>query len=91
MNKERRKNLAKIVEALNELYGKVEDQMSELQSVHDEEQEYFDNMPEGIQSGSKGDKVTEDIQQMSEASDAMSEAMNWLQTASSTLEGLTDE
>lgn len=63
MNKERRKALTvlqnRIYAVLNgldfiELIEKVEAIKSDLESLRDEEQEYYDNMPTSLQDGEKG-------------------------------------
>lgn len=48
MNKERRK-------AISDLVDRVEELKAEVESLMNEEQEYYDNMPESIQNGEKGD------------------------------------
>lgn len=66
MNKDRRKRLAAIAET-------IEEQMSELEYVRDEEQEAFDNLPESIQYSDRGsdmeDKISEIDDILSDISD----------------------
>lgn len=68
MNNERRKHLDEIKERIcsimNELTGDIKDQ---LQSIRDEEQEYYDNMPESIQNGERGERTQEVIDSLDEA------------------------
>lgn len=59
MNKERRKQLAALIDRIEAL--NLSEVQSELESIHgdleglcDEEQEYFDNMPESMQGGDRG-------------------------------------
>lgn len=73
MNKTRRDALAKLLEEIQALQGKAEDLYSELESIKDEEQEVYDNMPESFQNGEKGEKVTAAV-------DAMEEALSELET-----------
>ena len=54
MNKARRKRLENVVEVLTA-------QMEELEYIKDEEQEAFDNLPEGIQCSEKGETMEENI------------------------------
>ena len=42
-----------------------------LETVLEEEQEYFDNMPEGLQSSEKGDKAQEAISNLDVSVDAL--------------------
>lgn len=79
MNKDRRKTLSRLSDELSALRGKIEDLRNELEACKDKEQDYFDNMPESLQGGDKG--------QTAEASvDAMDNAMSSLDTALSELD-----
>ena len=59
MNKQRRKDLLDVAEHL-------QDALDRLSEVRDEEQEAFDNMPESLQYGSRGDAMQEAIDTMDE-------------------------
>lgn len=70
-------------ELLQDLVGKAADVQSQLETLRDEEQEYYDNMPEGLQAGEKGDKATEVIDylesaitEVETAHDSIEEALN---------------
>lgn len=71
MNKKRRKDLEEIAEELNKILA------TRLEALIDEEQEAYDNMPESLQSGSKGEK--------------MSEVLDLLNSAKSDLENSVEE
>ena len=71
MNKKRRKDLEEIAEELNKILA------TRLEALIDEEQEAYDNMPESLQNGSKGEK--------------MSEVLDLLNTAKSDLENSVQE
>ncbi len=60
-------------EKLEEHKGVAADVQSQLETLRDEEQEYYDNMPEGLQAGEKGDKAQEAI-------DSIDEAINQVET-----------
>ncbi|MCW3120410.1 MAG: hypothetical protein JWM28_4492 [Chitinophagaceae bacterium] len=64
MNKTRRKNIDKILLAL-------EQSMYELMSERDDEQEYFDNMPESFQGAEQGEKSESAINSLTELIDNM--------------------
>lgn len=74
MNKDRRK---RIEEAL----VKLEEIKDEITAITEEEQEAFDNMPEGLQSSVKGEA-------MQSAIDALSEAESDLDSVISQLQGI---
>lgn len=72
MNADRRKRIA-------EAAALVEQAQSILESCRDEEQEYYDNMPESLQSGEKGEKAQT-------ASDALDSAVSTLEDVVSSIE-----
>lgn len=60
MNKSRRAQLSKIADQLSELNDAIE-------VIREEEQEYYDNMPESFQGGEKGDAAQEAIGELENA------------------------
>lgn len=74
MNNERRKRLAALSQQLAEL-------KDEIQSVLDEEEEAFNNLPEGLQSGERGDAMQTDIASLDAAISALEEAGDQLTEA----------
>lgn len=67
MNKSRR---AQIQSALD----KITEARAVLEQCRDEEQEYYDAMPEGIQNGSRGDAAQETIDNLEEAISILEDA-----------------
>lgn len=57
MNKIRRQELAEVLDTLDEAISQVED-------VRDEEQEAYDNLPENFQESSRGQDMQEAIDSM---------------------------
>jgi len=57
MNKIRRQELAEVLDTLDEAISQVED-------VRDEEQEAYDNLPENFQESSRGEGMQEAIDSM---------------------------
>lgn len=74
MNNERRKKLQEIITELNDLATRIGD-------IRDEEQEAYDNMPESLQGGEKGDLAQAAI-------DAMETVINDLENSQGELEGI---
>jgi hypothetical protein len=68
MNKTRRKALDTQAEKLDVI-------KSDLESLRDEEQEYYDNMPEGLQCGEKGETALEAISDLDGAVASLDEAI----------------
>lgn len=72
MNKTRRKELASIVEL-------IEEARERLEAVKDEEQEAFDNMPESLQESERGETMQEYINIMEKLLDALEDGTDELQ------------
>lgn len=75
MNSVRRKKISKAIETLQGV-GRV------VSNILDEEQNVFDNTPENIQDGYKGEKIQAAISQLEDAVDNIDEAIEALQEAS---------
>lgn len=60
MNKDRRASIQAVIDQLEEA-------RQELETLRDEEQEYFDNMPENLQGGEKGEMAQTAIDNLDEA------------------------
>lgn len=71
MNKARREELRRAAQLINEATGIIE-------GCTDDEQEYFDAMPEGIQSSQKGDDAQTAIDALESASSSAAEAESYL-------------
>lgn len=74
MNKNRRNRIAQALESLRPI-------VSDLESILDEEQEAFDNMPVSLQEGERGE-------QSSTAIDALESATSEINSAIEALEGI---
>jgi flagellar biosynthesis chaperone FliJ len=57
MNKARRKQIEEARDLLGEANSKMDEAKSILESVKDEEQDAFDNMPESLQEGDRGQQM----------------------------------
>jgi hypothetical protein len=77
VNQDRRKAISKVIEdmsatgGLDDLDG-IADQIEDLRN---EEQDYFDNMPESFQGGEKGEIAEAAIGQLDEALEAVREML----------------
>lgn len=72
MNAQGRKEIAKYIASLNEIKDK-------LVSMKDDEENKFDNMPEGLQESERGEAMQEAIEQLETACDNLDEAISALQ------------
>jgi hypothetical protein len=69
MNKDRRTSLEAIA-------NKIDGLKCELETLRDEEQEYFDNMPESLQGSDKGETAENAISNLDDAINSLEESMN---------------
>lgn len=74
MNKLRRSQIAKLI-------NKIEEVKSELETIRDDEQDYFDNMPENLQYSVRGEAAEEAVDLMDEAIDSLDEIVDNLNEA----------
>ena len=61
MNRVRRKSLKDILGKMDELSAMLENVKDAIQTVLDEEQEAYDNLPEGLQEAERGQQMQEYI------------------------------
>jgi hypothetical protein len=68
VNKDRRKEIQAIATRITEELAPLIEELTEaLGTIRDEEQEYFDNMPESFQMGDKGTTAEEAISNLENA------------------------
>ena len=72
MNKERRKTLHGIIDEL-------ESQKENIETLQEEEQEAYDNLPESIQASDRGDAMCENADDLSDAADSLDDIISALQ------------
>lgn len=86
MNSTRRKAIEALLDrarvALTQLENlpDVDDIKTEAKALRDEEQEYYDNMPEGLQAGEKGEAANEAAEQLGIAHDKLEEIADAITT-----------
>jgi uncharacterized coiled-coil DUF342 family protein len=71
MNKDRRNQIAEVAAKLADLEALRDEIKEAIENIRDEEQEYFDNMPEGLQQSDRGYAAEEAISQLDEAVSAL--------------------
>jgi polyhydroxyalkanoate synthesis regulator phasin len=74
MNKARRAAISSIRDQLDDLKSQVEE-------IQGEEQDYFDNMPENMQDGERGNAASEAASELECAVSALEEAIGNLENA----------
>ena len=73
MNNSRRKAIESLIDQIEEYAGALRDAVGELESLYEQEQESYDNLPDPLQGSERGQE--------------MAEAASSLEHASSELEG----
>lgn len=71
MNAQRRKQIEEAKAILESLKDGLQSAFDLIESITADEQEYKDNMPESMQDGEKGEKVSTAIDALEEASSAI--------------------
>ena len=76
MNKQRRETIQKIRGIIRAAQASLEEQLDAIQSIIDEEQEYYDNMPESFQGGEKGDAASTVIGELESAHEELTNVVS---------------
>lgn len=71
MNKQRRKELTRI-------YNAIESLKDDLENIMCEEQESLDNMPESLQYSERGEQMTEYIESMDNTLGCLNDALDYI-------------
>ena len=74
MNNDRRKRIDAVKEKLNDL-------ISEIETLYDEEEEYRDNIPENMQGGDRYQMAEAAADNLQSAIDSAEEAVEYLESA----------
>lgn len=89
MNKERRKRITALLDKVDVLRSDLSDELrDELESIGGEEREYFDNMPEAIQAGEKGQAASDAADELEAALEDFDAARSGLDECISRLQNL---
>jgi hypothetical protein len=73
MNASRRKSLDTAMDLINKIKSDFEEAKGILETASEEEREYYDNMPEGLQSGDKGSDADQAASGLEEAFQSLDE------------------
>ena len=90
MNAPRRKELQNIIEAIEEIKSQLEDQQEILESLKDEEMEYFENIPENLQSSERYERAETSSSALEEAYDTLYDLISSLEDVTSSIEEAID-
>ena len=81
MNKARRKALDELHARLEAVVEGLRNMVVEISQHKDDEQDYFDNMPESLQNGERGEKAQSAVEALDDALDGVGEAVDSLDAA----------
>jgi hypothetical protein len=88
MNNQQREKLDLVVKALNERSANLQTSRNVVEEIKDDNQSSFDNMPEGLQNGEKGELMQNAIDSLTNVEYSLDEAINAIDTAIQELEGI---
>jgi prefoldin subunit 5 len=86
MNKARRTAIAAEVAKTRDLLEQLRDHMSALESLKDEEQECYDNMPTGLQESDGGEKILDTATMLEQCVADMDGAIDQIATSMDEIE-----
>ena len=89
MNNARRKEIKNIINELYDLKEKLETLKNDLESVCQDEDDCYNNLPESIMYSERGDEMSGNVDNMTNASDSIDSSLGELEDAISTLEELS--
>lgn len=90
MNNDRRKQIAELRERAERIREDLESIKESVECIRDDEQEYFDNMPESLQGGEKGDRATAAVDELDNAIACFDEACDQLESVVSHFESASE-
>ncbi len=68
-------------EAIDDLIEQLENIQQQIETLKDEEQTAYDNMPEGLQCSERGETITEAIDNLESAESSVEETIGYLTSA----------
>ena len=91
MNQERRAKIEKLIDQVQTAAFEMREFYNELTSLQEEEQEAFDNMPEGLQQAERGQSIEAISQALDQALSTLDDAINDVESAASEIESALDQ
>lgn len=90
MNRERRNELNKAVGLINSARASIEEAKDIIDNCQSEEQDAFDNLPESMQEGDRGDAMQDNIDTMDEALSELDDVVSTLEEQSNNLQDMIE-
>lgn len=89
MNNDRRKRIKELVGEIDSIFGQLEALNESLCEIQQEEQDAFDNLPEGLQETERGETIQDMADRLSDIYDTIDSVLSDLEGASADLYDLT--
>lgn len=91
MNRERRSRIRGLIKAFKDLSSTIQNDLSsQVQDLHDLEEEAFDNMPESMQDSDRGTAMQDAMDELQFAVDLCSEASDAIDSIVDSLQAATE-
>jgi hypothetical protein len=91
MNRERRSRIRGLIKAFKDLSSTIQNDLSsQVQDLHDLEEEAFDNMPESMQDSDRGTAMQDIMDELQSAVDLCSEASDAIDSIVDSLQAATE-
>lgn len=91
MNKERRSRIRDLIKAFKDLSSTIQNDLSsQVQDLHDLEEEAFDNMPESMQDSDRGTAMQDAMDELQSAVDLCSEASDAIDSIVASLQAAAE-
>lgn len=91
MNRERRSRIRGLIKAFKDLSSTIQNDLSsQVQDLHDLEEEAFDNMPESMQDSDRGTAMQDAMDELQSAVDLCSETSDAIDSIVDSLQAATE-
>lgn len=91
MNRERRSRIRGLIKAFKDLSSTIQNDLSsQVQDLHDLEEEAFDNMPESMQDSDRGTAMQDAMDELQSAVDLCSKASDAIDSIVDSLQAATE-
>lgn len=91
MNLERRARIEKLIDQVQTAAAELRDFYNDLTSLQEEEQEAFDNLPEGLQQAERGQQMEAIASALEDALGTLDSAIDDVESAASDIESALDQ
>ena len=91
MNQDRRAAIEKLIDRVQTAAFEIREAYNELETLQQEEQEAFDNLPEGLQQAERGQQMEAIASALEDALSSLDSAINDVESAASDVESALEQ